>query len=260
MLRFSPSSLAGKLLTKRPQCINLKFISISSSVIFHPEVSVQFTSCSGSSLFPSRVDESHVRHREVKQPSRTVARTLSSCQRKRPCVGGAISNYSFGEQVYHLLKCETQGCCFSSFKSYTLFLAPEMLTPCLFLYSHRKSTLKSFPRLPPHARYRYILNAPGSSAKRSTSADSKASSAKSSSPSSAWRCCHGSMFCQLVRAAVDQKPTLTSWLPGCYVSGREKLRLWRTTHCGAPGASPCRAGASPRRTLRPASGGRLTER
>lgn len=133
-------------------------------------------------------------------------------------MGGAIFNYSFSE--HHLLKCETQCCCFSSFKSYTLFLALEMLTPCLFLCSHRKSTFKSFPRLPLHARYRYILNAPGSSAKRSTSADSKASSAKSSSPSSSWRCCHGSMFCQLVRAAVHQKPTLTSWLPGCYIGER----------------------------------------
>lgn len=135
-----------------------------------------------------------------------------------------------------------------------MYSALELPTSYMFLHLHLSPHYNLFHFL--LARYRYVVNAPGSSAKRSTSADSKASSAKSSSPSSSWRCCHGSMFSQLVRAAVHQKPTFRSCLPAV----RQGEKNSPTAYCGAPEASRRRAGASPRRTSHPASGGRLAER
>lgn len=53
--------------------------------------------------------------------------------------------------------------------------------------------------------YLYILNAPGSSARRSMSPDSIASLARSSSSCSSSCCCHGSMVSQILGAVVSPK-------------------------------------------------------
>lgn len=107
-----------------------------------------------------------------------------------------------------------------------------------------------------HVRYLYILNAPGSSAKRSMSPNSKASSAKSSSPSSSMCRCHGNMFSQLVRAVVSQKTF--SYETVLAVMAWHQFREM-VPYCGAPGAFLYRASGSPRRISHPPIGGHLTE-